>query len=147
MALTVHCPEGMEGLETGWSREAHLLSDVSLDGTWASVHVENGARWGAQQAQWSATMPPGPTTFLATAPVAGLATLTSPGGQFTCGPAGDPAAVDGRVLCSHRFEGGDVSLQVTESAPGRYGQSGTSASWMALMAQMESFAWPDPAAP
>ncbi len=82
--------------------------------------------------------------FLATEPLAGRATLSSPAGDFACGPSTDPeAASEGRALCMHEFDGGNTTLDVSQSAFGQYLQVGDHGAWMALIAQMDYYAWPD----
>ncbi len=142
MEFEVSCPSGMEALETGWSTTAHLLSDMSMDSTWTSVHVENAARIGATPlAEWEGQLPNGSTMFLATEPLAGVATLSSPSGEFRCGPASGTSTARGRVLCMHEFDGGQTMVEINHAPPGRYGQSGTADSWMGLLFQMEYHTW------
>ncbi|MES2154071.1 MAG: hypothetical protein V4510_02960 [bacterium] len=140
------CPGGMNDLRTAWSTTAYLLSELSLNGTWASVYLElpNGqtARWGATPAaEWSGRLPMNATTFIATEPIAGQAVLAAPSGSFTCGPSMNPQAVNGDALCMHDDDGGDSNIQIHQAAPGHVGQSGTSDSWLALIAQFESHSW------
>lgn len=139
----VHCPGGMTDLVTGWSETAHLFSDVSMNGTWASLHVKGTGRWGSQPlVDWSADLPERSTMFVATEPVAGRATLVSSSGEMTCGPSMKPdRAMRGRALCMHEYGGGETALKISQSAMGRVGQSGTSDSWMGLIAQMDYYDW------
>ncbi len=148
MSFEVHCPDGMVGMETGWSNTAFLLSDVSMKGTWASVAVGDGnlARWSAQlMTEWSATLAKESTLFIAKEPVVGRATLNSPSSEFTCGPSVDRSALAGRALCMYEFDGGETSLEVTQATTGRVQLVGADARdrWMGLIAQMEYHTWPN----
>jgi hypothetical protein len=144
-SFQLYCSGGIKDVKTGWSTTAYLLSDLSMEGTRASVSMDvdgQPARWEATpDAHWSASLPLNETTFLATEPLMGKAVLTTTSGIFACGPSTNQQAVSGAALCLDDYRGGDTGLQLNQLAPGGAANSGTSDSWMALVAQFDSHSW------
>lgn len=148
LEFSVSCDPGMTSVETGWSSSAHLLSHLSLNGTWASAELyeldglANADASATIGTEWVATLPERTTTFIATEPFAGRATLHTPTGEFTCGPSPSIGAIEGNSLCSHDYPGGNTTLEVTQAAIGKGGAAPTRGTWIALLAQMEYHVFP-----